>query len=196
MDSVIELTYRDQCQVYDANKKEYEVTPKLYGKTIKACDLPVGAAKFFAAVNEDGAGPGVRKDLLVPVIKGVLEDVEEVRKALARTEMRMVGGSLLVIWEGDESALEAALDKKVDDQMNSEPTSVVDSDVTSEVDIAPTGVSSEYGAGRRTGPPYVVRVIDFAHTHATPGMGPDEGVLKGVDTVLSLLRGRLAELNL
>jgi 1D-myo-inositol-tetrakisphosphate 5-kinase/inositol-polyphosphate multikinase len=188
--------------VYDGNKEVYEVTPKSYGKSIKASELPAGMAKFFPTVGEDGTGPGVRKDLLVPVVKGVLEDVQEVRKVIAQTEMRMVAGSLLIVWEGDEATLEAALDKKVDDaQMNSEPTSVVDSDVTSEVDGlaggGASGVSSEYGygAGRRVGPPHVVRVIDFAHTHAVPGLGPDEGVLKGIDTVLSLLRGRRAELE-
>lgn len=189
----------DLLQVYDGNKKGYNVTPKAYGKSIKASGLPTGVAKFFPVTGEEGTGPGVRKDLLVPVVKGVLEDVQDVRKAVAQTEMRMVGGSLLIVWEGDESALEEALDNKVDTQMNSEPTSVVDSDVTSELDGltggAASGVSSEYGAGRRVGPPHVVRVIDFAHTHPVPGLGPDEGVLKGIDTVLSLLRGRRAELE-
>jgi len=192
------LTHSCFCQVYDANKGGYEVTPKSYGKSIKAAELPTGTAKFFAVVAEDGMGPGVRKDLLVPILKGVLEDVREIRKAVAQTEVRMVGGSILIVWEGDESALEAALDRKLDAHMNSEPTSVVDSDVTSEVDGpagGASGVSSEYGAGRRVGPPHLVRMIDFAHTHPVPGLGPDDGVLKGIDTVLSLLRGRLAELE-
>lgn len=185
--------------MYDASKEEYEATPKSYGKSIKASELPTGTAKFFAAAAEDGTGPGVRKDLMVPVVKGVLEDVQDIRNAVAQTEMRMVGGSLLIVWEGDESALEAALDKKVDAQMNSDPPSVVDSDATSEADDlaggGTSGVSSGYGAGRRVGPPHVVRMIDFAHTHAVPGLGPDEGILKGINTVLSLLRGRLAELE-
>jgi len=184
--------------VYDANKGGYEVTPKSYGKSIKGAELPTGMAKFFAVVAEDGMGPGVRKDLLVPIVKGVLEDVREIRKAVAQTEVRMVGGSILIVWEGDESALEAALDRKLDAHMNSEPTSVVDSDVTSEVDGpagGASGVSSEFGVGHRVGPPHLVRMIDFAHTHAVPGLGPDDGVLKGIDTVLSLLRSRLAELE-
>lgn len=41
--------------------------------------------------------------------------------------------------------------------------------------------------------PYVVKLIDFAHTKMTPGQGPDEGVLLGLDTVIRLLDGRIEE---
>lgn len=175
------------------------MTPKAYGKSISAAQLPEGIAKVFPVTSFEGEGPGVRKDLLIPVVKGVLDGVQEVRKAVADTEMRMVGGSLLIVWEGDEAALEASLDKKFDEQLNPDAVAAADSDVTSLASDAEgggfSGVSSEYGAGRRVGLPYVVRVIDFAHTHAVPGLGPDEGVLKGIDTTISLLRGRLAELE-
>lgn len=181
-------------QVWNAAKKEYEVTPKSYGKSIKPAQLAEGTAKFFANAEANPSGPGVRKDLLIPIVKGVLDELQEVREALASTEMRMVGGSVLVVWEGDEVALEAALDKKFDAQVDGDR---INSDITSPASDGASGggVSSEQGVGRRVGPPYVVRLIDFAHTHATPGLGPDEGVLKGVDTAVSLLRGRLVELG-
>ncbi|KAJ2992272.1 hypothetical protein NUW54_g7978 [Trametes sanguinea] len=38
-------------------------------------------------------------------------------------------------------------------------------------------------------------VRDFAHTKHVPGAGPDEGVLKGVDTVLRLLDGRIEQVK-
>lgn len=205
---------RDCDQVWNASKNGYDVTPKSYGKSIKEAELPAGTAKFFSFVgaDDDGTGPGARKDLLIPVVKGILDQVQEVRAAIASTEMRMVGGSLLIVWEGDNAVLEAALDKKFDAQLSvnadddgGDSGGALDSDVTSlasDVEAAGggggmSGVSSEYGGarGRRIGPPYVVRMIDFAHTHATPGLGPDEGVLKGVDTTVSLLRGRLAQLE-
>lgn len=184
-------------QVWNATKKGYDVTPKSYGKSIKAAQLTEGTAKFFSNADADQNGPGVRKDLLIPIVKGVLDELQEVRQALAVTEMRMVGGSVLVVWEGDEVALEAALDKKFDAEVDADRDPNIDSsDITSPASEGASGVSSGYGAGRRrVGPPYVVRLIDFAHTHAVPGLGPDEGVLKGVDTTVSLLRGRLAELG-
>ena len=48
---------------------------------------------------------------------------------------------------------------------------------------------------KRAGPPYLVKLIDFAHTKVVPGIGPDEGVLKGVDTVLRLLDGRIEQVK-
>ena len=47
----------------------------------------------------------------------------------------------------------------------------------------------------RPGPPFVVKIIDFAHTHMAPGEGPDEGVLLGFDTVLRLLDARIAQIE-
>ena len=43
-------------------------------------------------------------------------------------------------------------------------------------------------------PPFVVKLIDFAHTIIVPGKEPDEGVLLGMDTILRLLDSRLSEL--
>lgn len=43
--------------------------------------------------------------------------------------------------------------------------------------------------------PYVVKLIDFAHTHFVPGQGADERLLVGVDTTLRLLAGRIEEVE-
>ena len=48
---------------------------------------------------------------------------------------------------------------------------------------------------KRPGPPYIVKVIDFAHTRIVPGEGPDEGVLKGIDTTLDLLDQRIRQVQ-
>lgn len=40
-----------------------------------------------------------------------------------------------------------------------------------------------------------VKHIDFAHARYTEGQGPDEGMIKGFDTIVTLLEGRLAEVN-
>ena len=45
------------------------------------------------------------------------------------------------------------------------------------------------------GPPYVIRMIDFAHTRFVPGQGPDEGVLLGLDTTIRLFEGRIKQLK-
>jgi 1D-myo-inositol-tetrakisphosphate 5-kinase/inositol-polyphosphate multikinase len=47
----------------------------------------------------------------------------------------------------------------------------------------------------RSGPSFVVKIIDLAHTRLAPGEGPDEGVLLGFDTVLRLLDARIAQIE-
>jgi 1D-myo-inositol-tetrakisphosphate 5-kinase/inositol-polyphosphate multikinase len=42
--------------------------------------------------------------------------------------------------------------------------------------------------------PCAVRLIDFAHTRRKQGEGPDPGALKGLDTLLNLLDGRIDSL--
>jgi hypothetical protein len=40
-----------------------------------------------------------------------------------------------------------------------------------------------------------MRLVDFAHTKPALRQGRDEGVLKGIDTMLSLFKGRIMELE-
>lgn len=86
----------------------------------------------------------------------------------------MVGGSLLIVYEGDETRAKEALEL-----WDQEPEDDESSD------------DDDEAAKKKPGPPFAVKLIDFAHTRLTPGQGPDEGVLKGFDTVLSLLQGRI-----
>jgi len=41
----------------------------------------------------------------------------------------------------------------------------------------------------------VTELVDFAHTEAAAGEGPDEGVLLGMDTTLTLLDGRIVQIK-
>nr|VWP01441.1 NAD-dependent protein deacylase (EC (Regulatory protein SIR2 homolog) [Ganoderma boninense] len=171
-------------------------TPKAYGKSIKPADLPEGIARFFPfggvpdasqepATNGDNAarpatGTGLPPDMLLPVLESMREDVAEIRAALAEMDLRMVGGSLLIIYEADlERAREGLkwLEEAPDDEDEGEEEEEEDDE----------------DEEKRVGPPYVVKLIDFAHSKIVPGIGPDEGVLKGVDTVLRLLDGRIEQ---
>ncbi|KAI0344971.1 SAICAR synthase-like protein [Trametopsis cervina] len=171
-------------QVYDIFENIPYNTPKSYGKSIKPSDLPDGIARFFP-VAEDGstpeppAGTGLPPELLVPVLEGLRSDITEIRQALAEIPLRMVGASLLIAYEADwDRSLEAF------DYWHSVDTS--DDEDEDEED------SDEE---ERPGQPYVVKLIDFAHTYLTPGEGPDESVLKGLDTVIKLINGRLEQVR-
>ncbi|KAL1947162.1 hypothetical protein VTO73DRAFT_14123 [Trametes versicolor] len=189
-------------QVYDLATGKAVNTPKSYGKSIKAADLPDGIARFFpiapeAPPSETNApatvaiadpsdkpslGTGLPADILEPILESLRDDIAEIRDALAEVHMRMVGGSLLVIYEADlERAREGLhwLEEGGDEEDEEEDEEEAD----------------ENGSKPPVGPPYIVKLIDFAHTKIVPGAGPDEGVLKGVDTVLSLLQGRIEQVK-
>ncbi|KAH9915248.1 SAICAR synthase-like protein [Epithele typhae] len=183
-------------QVYDLATNEAVNTPKSYGKSIQPADLPDGIARFFP-LSPDAppahaepapeapppiTGTGLPAELLLPVLESVREDVAEVRDALAAVEMRMVGGSLLVIYEADWDRARAGI-KWMEEVGEDDEDDDEDED------------EDEESVASKPGPPYIVKLIDFAHTKIVPGEGPDEGVLKGVDTVLGLLDGRIAQVK-
>lgn len=110
----------------------------------------------------------------------------------------MIGGSLLIVYEGDEDALRSALDRETNSAKSatdSQPTTSgaggSTSDTESEESVATS--DSQGDALPHTRISCDVRLIDFAHTRAAPGEGPDEGVLKGLGKVRELLEGWLSE---
>ncbi|KAK0185980.1 SAICAR synthase-like protein [Armillaria mellea] len=150
-------------QVHDHATGEPVNTPKSYGKSIQPPDLPEGIARFFPTL-----APHTTQGL-----------PPKIREAFAGMEMRMVGGSLLIIYEGELTKAEDGVKWMLEEEEEEE------GDEDEDDDEKP-----------KRGPPYTVKLIDFAHTRFVPGEGPDEGVLKGFDTVLSLLDGRLKEVEL
>ena len=94
----------------------------------------------------------------------------------------MVGGSLFIVYEADWARAEDGLQRLWLDAGDEEGEE--DDEEDEDDDDAD-----------RPGPPFVVKIIDFAHTRLAPGEGPDEGVLLGLDTVLRLLDARIAQIE-
>ncbi|KAJ7132961.1 hypothetical protein C8R46DRAFT_923614 [Mycena filopes] len=156
-------------QVYDNTTGTAVHTPKTYGKSISAAQLPEALARFFpiAGANAnpettDTPSPplnqGLPAALLHPILELLREDIADIRDALSALEMRLVGASLLILYESDPVRAEEGIKWMLDDERCSKPT-----------------------------PPCDVRLIDFAHTRFVPGQGPDAGVLLGFDTFLRLM---------
>lgn len=188
-------------QVYDLEANKAMTMPRSYGRTIKPADLPEGIAMFFPVASSSSSaastylsvpaatagatrGTGLPADVLLPVLEGLREDVAEIRTALSNVHVRMVGASLLIVYEADtERAREG-----VRLWLQGEGSSEGEDDDSDDDDDEANGQT-------RPGPPYAVKIIDFAHTRLKPGQGPDEGVLKGLDTVLRLLDGRIEQVK-
>ncbi|KAL1746596.1 hypothetical protein HDZ31DRAFT_33762 [Schizophyllum fasciatum] len=172
-------------QVYDNATGLAVNTPKSYGKSITTADLPDGIARFFPLARAPSDTHGLPARTLLPILRGVRRDIAAIRAHLAHIEMRMVGGSVLIIYEADwERAAEAAA-----------RIGTTEEDVDEEIDSDEEGDEADEEADAKPGPAFVVKVIDFAHTRLAPGEGPDTGVLLGLDTTLKLLDGRIAQVE-
>ncbi|GAA5854866.1 hypothetical protein JCM9279_005543 [Rhodotorula babjevae] len=151
--------------------------------------------------------------LLLPVLRTLVRRLDDLVHVWSALPLRMRGGSLLVVVEGDPDALEQALVRAQEDAaraaaarrgregegegLGEEEGVGQDDDDDSDADSVSTATSNGTAAPH-TLQAFDVRVIDFAHTRALLAheSGPDEGVLKGLRTVRALvdeLVGRLRD---
>lgn len=156
--------------------------------------------------------------LLHRVLLDLLTRLKELETLLQEVEFRMRGGSLLIVVEGDAEALEEALYREEVDRvrssqrrerhreigiMSGEIDDSDEEDVGSDDDDASSTASDDSVATSDSAGlalPHTrisldVRLIDFAHTRAALGEGPDEGVLKGVRTLQHLVVGLIDRLK-
>lgn len=206
-------------QVYDTTTQSSINIPKDYGRALKVAQLPEAMARFFpiktplvalsSPTPEQEGGPtqlepspaGTPPALLLPVLRGILGAIREIRTAIAGTELRMVGGSVLIIYEGDPTVLARALDAHEEAIIeNVTEQSIQGKEEAKETITTLVGAVADPAAAQpsaRDGiiPAYAVKLIDFAHTKVEQGIGQDEGVVLGLDTTISLLEGRIKEVE-
>jgi len=188
-------------QVYDNITCQNVLTPKSYGKSIKAAQLGEGIAKFFpvgspTSDSSDMPSPssGLPKETLEPILRAIYEEIAEIRHVYSSLEIRMVGASLLIIYEADWTRAEQSL--RLTSFSEEEDEKDEDDDIDDDIDDCDDDDSDEDESNsKRPGPPFVVKLIDFAHTRLAPGEGPDKSVLIGIDTTLKLLNARLGEIG-
>lgn len=112
----------------------------------------------------------------------------------------MVGCSLLIVYEGDWDRAETGVQWLTEERASMSSGEGGEEEEEMEEDTEVDGweedeeSEEEDGSDEGSPSPCVVRLIDFAHTRLKPGQGPDLGVLKGLDTLVSLLDGRIASL--
>ncbi|SRR6267378_5495112 len=139
---------------------------------------------------------GLPSTLLLPVLNAIRQSVQEIRDVMSAIEMRMVGGSLLIVYEGDWDRAEMGVQwlakqcEHATGEGEGELEGVEEEGSEKDEDSEDESEDEQRGESK---PPCVVKVIDFAHTQLRPGEGPDRGVLKGLETVLSLLDARITD---
>lgn len=215
-------------QVWDAASQSYVQTPKPFGRALTVDELPLGLARFFypplssptsaelassASSSSSSAAPGpapapspspspapLPLELLLPVMRTLVRRLDDLVALWSTLPLRMRGGSLLIVVEGDPTALEAALLRTQEpDPPSPDADGGEEGGEEGDEDDDAESVSTTDGEGNaaeRTRQAFEMRVIDFAHTRGLlPGEeGPDEGVLLGLRTTKGLLEDLVQKL--
>lgn len=148
-------------KVWKKEEKGYKVYDKHYGRVFTANNVVDAFKEYFTSEITPSQ---------VKLIAGrFLTKVKEAKKVLESQESRMYSASFLFVYEGDEKALDQALE----DEKICKP---VDEDKDSDDD-----------ADEKIKMVEELKLIDFAHASWTPGQGPDENALQGVTSVENLL---------
>ncbi|RKP38411.1 hypothetical protein BJ085DRAFT_24035 [Dimargaris cristalligena] len=137
-----------------SNINDFQKYSKSFGKKQTTRTLPVAFSRFFPA-----AFPVEYRRWLV---QWFLTRVDQLAAVLATKELRIVGGSLLFVYEGDLVAWAK--------WMGSSPSG----GPLCADDVLPEDL-------------FDIRLIDFAHAKWTPGQGPDTRLLDGLQSARELL---------
>jgi inositol-polyphosphate multikinase len=146
-------------------KDGYRVYDKFYGRDFTKDSVKKAFESFFGGVE---GGKFKRKNAEM-LRKRFVRELESMEYTLANEESRMYSASILMVYEGDDEALDKALalegKEKTEDEEDEEGD---DDDAEPKVHDA--------------------CLIDFAHAKFCPGEGPDENALQGVRSVLAILK--------
>lgn len=189
-------------QVYANDSLDPITIPKSYGRSITKEQLPESIEMFFPVSSVPCPTPRVsesHRGLPPPQLHHVLTtleaNLEELKTAISNIEMRMVGGSILIVYEGDWerasktlSTPSGALTTEEEDSDDDEVEVEIDENGQIVLESIPDEVMDE--EEEHQAPLCSLSLIDFAHTRLTEGQGADEGVLKGIQTVIDLVRQR------
>ncbi|KAG2139112.1 uncharacterized protein EDB93DRAFT_707894 [Suillus bovinus] len=197
-------------QVYGNDSPKPILTPKSYGKSIKKEELlnaikmffPVSSAPYPTPANSTEASDsdvskphlGLPPIILHCVLTTLQASLEELKAIIANIEMRMVGGSVLIVYEGDWERASKVLSTpsgttttEDDDDDDDEDEVEVEIDENGQIILESIPDEAIEEEEEHQAPLCSLSLIDFAHTRLMDGAGPDEGVLKGIQTMIDLL---------
>lgn len=162
-----------------------------------------------APPREDYRDHAIPPQLTAKVLSLLDGELARLESALSSIELRAVGASVLIVYEGDAQRLEQALERfaakrvtlaarslaeGLDEDEDEDDDEELDEDSDEDDDDEDDGVKADEKRAAKC-PPLVVRLIDFAHTWLVEGEGPDQGVLLGLKTLRGLVQQRLNEVE-
>ncbi|KAF1821391.1 SAICAR synthase-like protein [Dissoconium aciculare CBS 342.82] len=181
-------------KVWNADIGEYAIYDKFYGRQFSKEDVGRGFETFFESLlpsslsgseKEEGAGEKKKKEKISArdarsLLELFLAEITNARAVLSRSESRMYGASVLIVYEGDPEALSELLGgggRDTSSLKQKEPVSKVEVGGEEEYEEEEEEEEEERKVA------YRVKMIDFAHAEWTPGQGRDENVVTGLENV-------------
>ncbi|TKA77429.1 hypothetical protein B0A55_04824 [Friedmanniomyces simplex] len=153
------------------NGESFDTYDKFYCRKFNAENVKDGFATFFS-----GLSTGLKQDEAAELLETIEAEIAKARNALERLESRMYSASILIVYEGDNAALETLMGgvPKTPRAQEKAPT-------LGEVKRSEEEEEEE----DENEPPtaYKVKMIDFAHAAWTPGQGKDENTIMGLKNI-------------
>ena len=162
------------------NGQEFDTYDKFYGRKFNADNVKDGFATFFS-----GLTTGVNPDEAVELLETIEAEIAKARSILERLESRMFSASILIVYEGDSSALGTLMGSapKTPRLQEKAPT------------LGEVKRSEEEEEDEDEEPvAFKVKMIDFAHAEWTPGKGKDENVINGLKNVEKQMDGLISQI--
>lgn len=161
----------EHCELKDG----YKTYDKMYGRDFTK-DTVKGAFESFLGGVEGGK---LKRKHAKLVLDSIIRELGSIEYTLQNEESRMYSASILMIYEGDDAALEKALEVE-----ENAATSGHDEDE----DEDHIGDDEDDDDDESAPKVHNVCLIDFAHAKFEAGIGPDENALQGVRSVLSIMK--------
>jgi 1D-myo-inositol-tetrakisphosphate 5-kinase/inositol-polyphosphate multikinase len=152
------------------NGNDFDIYDKFWGRKFNAENVQDGFATFFS-----GLEVGTKIEVAQELLETILAEITKARHMLEKYESRMYSASILIVYEGDSSALDML--------MGAEPKTPRADERAPTLREIQKSVSEE--EDDETGPPvaFKVNMIDFAHASWTPGKGRDDNVIVGLKNI-------------
>ncbi|KAL7900538.1 inositol polyphosphate kinase domain-containing protein [Trichoderma sp. SZMC 28014] len=187
------------------DEEGYKIYDKDFGRVTVNNENVVDAFRKFVF----NKAAGVNQALGRAVCSAFVRDLQRIEQVLTSHETRMYSASLLFIFEGDGTSLDAAIEKnnEIMDRQCAEsyecpPVSRTTMGLNNRMD---SGIAleddddydyednDEDDDELRLPQIYTLKLIDFAHANFTPGQGPDENILLGVRSLLRIFKEMASE---
>ncbi|PFH63173.1 hypothetical protein XA68_17282 [Ophiocordyceps unilateralis] len=185
--------FRGSSDPAELDEEGYKIYDKDYGRLLVNDSNVVDEFRRFIF----NKAAGIDSDLGRSVCAVFARDLARIREVMTRHESRMYSTSLLFVFEGDGEALRSAIEDNnaafeamdewdVPDRSAQRYDSGIAMNDDEDDDEDEDDDLDEFEASLPQ--IYTLKLIDFAHAQWTPGLGPDENILKGVRSLERIFR--------